>query len=216
MAKGRKAIPSKIIDIRGGTAHTHRPPRAQEPQPPEKMPHCPNHLNKEARKEWRRAGKILASIGLLTGLDMVDFAAYCEAYSRWVRLCIERQEMEAVVGEQDIDFSIANQRILQYRNAYQRWVKSMTEVQGSGLIYKKPDGTPGINPYLAIEKNANAQMASIRKEIVKACGEAYEQMIKAGTLIGMSPSSRATLKVERPKPRSKAEEFRARKNSMED
>lgn len=224
--KGRKSIPSKIIDIRGGTRHTHRPPRSQEPQPPEKMPPCPAHLDKEAQEEWKRAGEILESIGLMTGLDMVDFAAYCEAYSRWVRLCIERQEMEAVVGEQKIDLSIANQRILQYRNAYQRWVKAMTEIQRSGLVYsqggtkdEKTDkiigGIPKFNPYLAIEKQANIQMAAIRKEIVKACGEAYEQMIRAGTLIGMSPSSRAALKIEKPKPLSKAQRFMDRKNSME-
>lgn len=157
--KGRKATPSKLLLLKGGTAHSHRPPRAQEPQPPEKMPHCPKHLNKEARKEWRRAGKILQSIGLLTEIDRMIFAAYCEAYSRWVEATIKVQEM--------------------------------------GMVYKKKDDTPGLNPYIRIAR------------------EAFDQMIRAGTQIGLSPSSRATLKVERPKPRSKAEEFRARKNNME-
>ncbi len=153
--RGRKSISSKIIDITGGTARTHRPLRYQEPTPPEKMPTCPKHLNKVARKEWRRAGKILQKIGLLTEIDRMIFAAYCEAYARWI---------EATV-----------------------------KVQETGMVYKKADGTPGLNPYLRIAR------------------EAFDQMIKAGTQIGLSPSSRVNLKVTTQKPKSKAEEFRGRK-----
>ena len=155
MAKGRKNMPSKLLLLKGGTAHSHRPPRDQEPKPPEKMPTCPKHLNKVARKEWRRAGKILQKIGLLTEIDRMIFAAYCEAYARWI---------EATV-----------------------------KVQETGMVYKKADGTPGLNPYLRIAR------------------EAFDQMIKAGTQIGLSPSSRANLKVTTPKPKSNAEEFRGRK-----
>jgi P27 family predicted phage terminase small subunit len=157
MTKGRKRIPSKIIDLRGGTAHTHRPPRDQEPKPPEKMPPCPKHLDKDAKKEWRRSGKVLKAIGLLTDLDMMILAAYCEAYSRWVYA-----------------------------------VKNVAEM---GMVRIGKEGQPVINPYLRIAR------------------EAYDQMIRAGTQIGMSPSSRASLKVENPKPKSKAEEFRGRKNN---
>ena len=156
MAKGRKSIPSKIIQLRGGTKHTHKKPRAQEPQPPEKMPRCPKHLDKAARKEWRRAGKILQSIGLMTELDMAVFAGYCDAFSQW--------------GE-------------------------VTEkVHETGLVYKKPDGSPALNPYLRVAR------------------EAYDRMMKAAVLLGLSPSSRASLKVEKPKPKSQAQEFMARKN----
>jgi len=153
--RGRKPIPSKIIQLRGGTDRTHRPPRTDEPLPPERMPICPKHLDEEARKEWKRAGKILQKVGLMTDLDRMIFAAYCEAYSRWVQ--------------------------------------AVTQIQATSMVYKKPDGTPGLNPYLKI--------ASV----------AYEQMIKAGTQIGMSPSSRASLKVEKPKAKSKAQQFMDRK-----
>ena len=165
--KGRKAIPSKIIDIRGGTRHTHRPPRSQEPQPPERMPRCPKHLNKEARKEWRRAGKILQSIGLLTEIDRMIFAAYCEAYSRWIESTLKVQEM------------------------------GMVYAKGAVLdpeTKKMVGGEPRLNPYIRIAR------------------EAFDQMIRAGTQIGLSPSSRASLKVERPKPLGKAELFRASKD----
>ena len=156
MAKGRKSIPSKIINLRGGTRHTHRPDRDQEPQPPEKMPRCPKHLNKEARKEWRRAGRILQSIGIMTELDMAVLAGYCDAFAQWAEATIKVQE--------------------------------------TGLVYKKADGTPGLNPYLRVAR------------------EAYDRMMKAAVLLGLSPSSRAGLKVEKPKPKSKTDAFRSMKN----
>ena len=168
--KGRKSTPSKLLLLKGGTAHSHRPPRIQEPQPPEKMPHCPKHLNKEARKEWRRAGKILQSIGLLTEIDRMIFAAYCEAYSRWIEATLKVQELGMV------------------------YAKGAVQDPKTG---KMIGGEPRLNPYIRIAR------------------EAFDQMIRAGTQIGLSPSSRASLKIEKPKPRSKAQEFRDRKNTME-
>lgn len=151
MARGRKRIPSKIIDLRGGSKLTHRPPRAKEPKPPEKMPPCPKHLDEDAKKEWKRAGKVLRPLGLLTEMDMMIFAAYCEAYSRWVYAVKKIQEMGYVrIGE---------------------------------------EGAPITNPYLRVAR------------------EAYDQMIKAGIQIGMSPSSRASLKVEKPKTQDSADAF---------
>ena len=158
MGKGRKAIPSRVIQLRGGTAHTHKKPRDQEPQPPEKMPKCPKHLDKAARKEWRRAGKILLGIGLMTDLDMAVLAGYCDAFSQW--------------GE------------------------ATEKVHETGLVYKKKDGTPALNPYLRVAR------------------EAYDRMMRAAVLLGLSPSSRVNLKVEKKKPMGQAEKFMARKGGM--
>jgi len=156
MAKGRKSIPSKIIELRGGTKHTHKKPRDQEPKPPEKMPKCPKHLDDDARKEWRRAGKILQGVGLMTGLDMAVLAGYCQSYSEWAR--------------------------------------ATREIPVKGPVWVGPDGIPKLNPWLRVAR------------------EAYDRWMKAAVLLGLSPSSRATLKIEKPKPQSKAEKFMARKN----
>lgn len=45
----------------------------------------PPHLSAEARVEWRRASKILGNVGLLSAADRAAFAAYCQAYGRWVQ-----------------------------------------------------------------------------------------------------------------------------------
>ena len=154
--KGRKATPSKILQLRGGTTHSHKKPRTEEPQPPEKMPDCPKHLNEAAQVEWKRAGKILQDIGLMTELDMAVFAGYCDAFAQWA--------------------------------------EATEKVHETGLVYKKTDGSPALNPYLRVAR------------------EAYERMMRAAVLLGLSPSSRVGLKVEKPKPESQAQKFMARKN----
>lgn len=158
--KGRKSIPTKILQLRGGTAHTHKPPRSQEPVPPEKMPTCPRHLDAEARREWKRAGKIMRDIGLITELDRAVFAGYCDAFSQWAQ--------------------------------------ATAKVQETGMVYRRIDGTPGLNPYLRVAR------------------EAYDRMMKAAVLLGLSPSSRASLKVDKPKPQTKAQEFRSRRNAPQE
>jgi P27 family predicted phage terminase small subunit len=151
----KRFIPSKIIELRGGTAHTHKPPRDQEPQPPTKMPPCPSHLDADAKKEWRRAGKVLNGLGLLTDLDLAVFAGYCAAFSRWKQ--------------------------------------ATTKVSETGMLIKASTGTPMMNPYLMI-----ASMA-------------FKEMLKAGGELGLSPSSRAGIRVDGPKSKSKMEKFMERK-----
>ena len=155
MSKGRKSIPSKIIELYGGSAHTHRPPRDQEPQPPEKMPTCPKHLKAMARDEWYRVGKALFSIGIMTELERSHLAAYCQAWSEYVAATIATQK--------------------------------------TGTVYKKPDNSPGINPHIRIAR------------------EAFERWHKCAAVLGLGTSNRVGLKTNKPKPQSKAQEFRARK-----
>ena len=95
-----------------------------------------------------------------------------------------------------------------YCEAYSRWIQATLMVQQKGMVYAKgavqdPDtgkmvgGEPKLNPYIRIAR------------------EAFDQMIRAGTQLGLSPSSRASLKIEKAKPRTKAQAFMDRKNSME-
>jgi len=156
--RGRKSIPSKIIQLRGGTAHTHKKPRDQEPQPPEKMPKCPKHLDKGARKEWRRVGKTLMSIGIMSDLERAHLAGYCQSWSEWVVATIAVQEI--------------------------------------GTVYKKADGTPGLNPHIRLAR------------------EAYERWLKAAAILGIGTSNRVGLKVDKPRSASKAEKFLARKGGV--
>jgi P27 family predicted phage terminase small subunit len=68
-----------------------------EPKPQAKIPSCPRHLSKEARKEWRRISKELLQLGLLTTVDRAALAAYCQAWAHWV---------EAVEAMAEVDFTM--------------------------------------------------------------------------------------------------------------
>lgn len=61
-----------------------RPLPKGEPKPKVLLPPCPKHLDAEARREWRRMGHKLLSLGLMTEIDRSSLAAYCIAWSRWV------------------------------------------------------------------------------------------------------------------------------------
>ena len=70
--RGRKPRPAK----RNG--------KGSVPAAPDALPRCPGHLNAVARKEWRRLAKPLYDMGVLSTTDRAAFAAYCQAWARWV------------------------------------------------------------------------------------------------------------------------------------
>ena len=79
--RGRKPKPTAIKVLEGNPGK--RALNTAEPKPKSKAPKCPNWLEAEAKKEWRRMAKQLEQLGLLTEIDMAAFAGYCQAYARW-------------------------------------------------------------------------------------------------------------------------------------
>jgi P27 family predicted phage terminase small subunit len=78
-----------------------RPLNHAEPPPHVAIPHCPKHLDAEARREWRRLAKELQALGLLTRLDRAALAAYCQVWSRWVKLeAIVQRVGEAILDKE--------------------------------------------------------------------------------------------------------------------
>lgn len=62
------------------------------------VPDAPRHLNKEARKEWKRITVELETLGLISRLDRAALALYCQAWGRLVELetaFLKRQEIYA-------------------------------------------------------------------------------------------------------------------------
>ena len=79
---GRKPKPTALKLLQGNPGK--RPLNQNEPQPQARLPHAPGHLSDEGKKEWRRAGRFLLTLGLISDLDLAAFAGYCSAYGRWV------------------------------------------------------------------------------------------------------------------------------------
>jgi P27 family predicted phage terminase small subunit len=81
--RGRKPKPTRLRILENNPGK--RPLNDSEPQPRRCVPACPPHIDKEAKREWRRVAKELDACGLLTVVDRAALAAYCQAWSRWVK-----------------------------------------------------------------------------------------------------------------------------------
>lgn len=79
--RGRKPKPTALKELEGNPGK--RPLNPHEPKPEQKAPPCPQWLEPEAKKEWRRLCKGMEQMGILTKMDMTAFAGYCQAYARW-------------------------------------------------------------------------------------------------------------------------------------
>lgn len=79
---GRRPVPTALKLLRGNPGK--RALNDAEPKPEPRLPKPPGHLGPEARREWRRAGRLLMAMGLVSELDRSALAAYCQAWGRWV------------------------------------------------------------------------------------------------------------------------------------
>jgi P27 family predicted phage terminase small subunit len=82
-ARGRPPKPTALKLISGNPGKRALP--KDEPRPPVELPAMPAWLTPEARVEWQRLGPVLVRLRLLTRLDRAAFAAYCQAWSRFVQ-----------------------------------------------------------------------------------------------------------------------------------
>src|SRR5688500_15701553 len=80
--RGRKPVPTEIKLLTGNPGK--RAIKEDGAQPARGLPPCPTHLKGEARREWTRLGARLEVVGLVTNVDTAAFAAYCQAWARWV------------------------------------------------------------------------------------------------------------------------------------
>lgn len=76
----------------------HRPIDENEVKPKKVFPRPPTWLSKEAKKEWRKMGKILYSYNLLTELDITAFTNYCIYYGMHMEILKEISSMEDMTG----------------------------------------------------------------------------------------------------------------------
>ncbi|HFH7680582.1 TPA: phage terminase small subunit P27 family, partial [Streptococcus agalactiae] len=62
--RGRKPKPTNLKILEGNSGK--RPLPINEVKPKQKAPRCPQWLEDDAKKEWKRMGKILEQMGILT------------------------------------------------------------------------------------------------------------------------------------------------------
>ena len=81
--EGRRPKPTKLKLLAGNPGK--RPLNTKEPGPRViALPKPPAELSVAARKEWRRLGRQLIALGILTEIDTAAFAVFCQAWGRWL------------------------------------------------------------------------------------------------------------------------------------
>ena len=88
--RGRKPKPTHLKLVTGNPGKRKLNP--SEPMPAPALPVAPEHLSDEAKGEWKRVAEDLCRLGVLTEIDRVVLATYCQAYGRWIKA-------EAVLAE---------------------------------------------------------------------------------------------------------------------
>ena len=94
--RGPAPKPTRLRIIEGNPSK--RPLNRNEPKPEPSRPSCPRWLNVEAKKEWARIVPELSLLGLLTNVDRLTLAGYCQAYARW-RQAEEAIEKYGMIGK---------------------------------------------------------------------------------------------------------------------
>lgn len=80
--RGPKPKPTALKKQNGNPGK--RPLNDREPEAIPGLPDCPSHLDAEARAEWFRMGPRLVKEKRMAEVYKAVFAAYCQAWSRWV------------------------------------------------------------------------------------------------------------------------------------
>ena len=106
-ARGPKPLPA---NVRAFTGTSHRPLRAADladgVHPEVGLPPMPQHLSREARKEWKRITPLLLELNLLTKIDRTALEIYCRAYGRLQqveRAITARQDALLAAGQDPTD-----------------------------------------------------------------------------------------------------------------
>ena len=97
MLPGRKPKPTSLKKLNGNPGH--RPLNDREPQPKveDKLPPAPGFLSRRAKVEWRKLGRRLLDLGLLTQLDETLLAMFCVTWDRWREAIGEIAKSDAVI-----------------------------------------------------------------------------------------------------------------------
>jgi P27 family predicted phage terminase small subunit len=100
-----RPLPTALHELHGNPSH--KTLNKNEPHP-RGIPECPNHLDEEAKKEWKRISSELVRLNLLTVVDRAALAAYCASWSRWIDADSNVQKFGSVIKSPKSGFPIAN------------------------------------------------------------------------------------------------------------
>ena len=95
-----RPTPTRIKKLKGNPGKRPLPKKEPKPDSPTRLPNAPGHLSKVGKAEWRRMGKQLFTLGLLSNIDLSAFGAYCQQYATWVEASEQVQKHGMLIKAQ--------------------------------------------------------------------------------------------------------------------
>ena len=76
--RGRKVKPAALKILQGNPGGRRI---KNEPKPAKKPPTCPNQLDAQAKKIWKKTAAVLLPLGLISSIDDAILVMYCQTFS---------------------------------------------------------------------------------------------------------------------------------------
>jgi P27 family predicted phage terminase small subunit len=140
-----RRLPPNVHELRGNPSK-RRHLRGIAPEIPQNVPDPPAFLTAAAGEEWRRLAPELCRLGLLSALDTMPLAAYCQAFATWCAAAEagaadgiapdERRELARIARDSARD-------MVRYARAFGMTPSSRSAVTGGSRPDSKFDGLIG-------------------------------------------------------------------------
>lgn len=82
---GRTALPANVHRLNNRSKLSDADLESRNVRVPVEVPPCPQHLDSDARAEWKRITPHLVAAGLITQMDRAALAGYCQAWGEWAQ-----------------------------------------------------------------------------------------------------------------------------------
>lgn len=138
--RGPAATPTAIKRLRGNPGK--RPLNEREARPGARVPPAPRWLSAGAKREYRRLGKLLLGVGLMTEIDGVALGMLCESLAMY-------DQAKKVLGEQQLGLIVVSDK----GNTYQHpAVGLMNSARADVLRWAREFGmTPSARSRIAVD-----------------------------------------------------------------
>jgi P27 family predicted phage terminase small subunit len=137
-----RRLPPTVHELRGNPSK-RRHLRGIAPEIPQTVPDPPSFLTAAAGEEWRRLAPELCRLGLLSALDTMPLAAYCQSFATWRIATVaasesvdERRELARIARDSSRD-------MVRYARAFGMTPSSRSAVAGGSRPDSKFDGLIG-------------------------------------------------------------------------
>lgn len=166
--RGRPKTPTALIELAGNPGHRAKASLQDEPKPEATLPQCPRGMSGIAKKEWIRITRHLYDLGLVTEIDLMALAVYCDAVQMYIvmRKFIKKQRKYLDANGKEKASQQINGTVLRGEAAYFYGRNSQTQSEYNAMkaaadtilqISKQFGMTPSARSRMTVEKPVKAR-----------------------------------------------------------